>query len=58
MQTTPKARPKRSEGETLHPDCKQTKMASADELTKSIKSLVNRVKEIMEGQGSMKRIEN
>ena len=61
MQNTPKTKQKRSlssEGETPCPDCKQTKMAEkvSDELRAQISLIATSVKEIKEGQDSMKRM--
>ena len=61
MQNTPKTKQKRSrssEGETLRPDCKQTKMAEkvSDELRAQISLIATSVKEIKDGQDSMKRM--
>ena len=61
MQNTPKTKQKRSrssEGETPRPDCKQTKMAEkvSDELRAQISLIATSVKEIKDGQDSMKRM--
>ena len=61
MPGTPKVKPKRSrssEGETPRPESKQTKMADkvSDELKAQISLIATSVKEIKDGQDSMKRM--